>query len=420
MNFLGKWNTIRVRLTLLYGSAFFLAGFVFIGLVYFQLSTVLGGQLIFASLSQTQAGATNEAQPVAIFKLGAEPGSFKVPRGLESRFPFAADELRQMQVRMQETRADALNSILVISAAALLVLVVVAGGLGWVLAGRALQPLRQITATARGIADRNLHQRVGMQGPQDEIKDLADTLDAMLERLDGAFDSQARFIANASHELRTPLAINRTLIEVAMLKDAANDTALTQLGTNLLAINQRHERLIDGLLVLASSEQEIADPREVDMEEVARYVLTEAATRAQAAGIDVRTNFTPAVCSGDPVLLERLVQNLIDNALRYNLVEGGWISVETGTNAQGRAALSVENTGPLIPPHEVPHLFEPFRRLSSTERHAEVGGSLGRRGAGLGLSIVRSIVASHGGEVQASAREAGGLAIEISFPVPKA
>ena len=420
MNFLRKWNTIRVRLTLLYGSAFFLAGLVFIGLMYFQLSKVLGGQLMYRSVMvQPQSETTNEVQPVAILQLQGEPGNIQVPPALGSRFPDVQDALRQMAVRMQETRADALNSILVISAAALLVLVVVAGGLGWVLAGRALQPLRQITATARGIADRSLHQRVGMQGPQDEIKDLADTLDAMLERLDRAFDSQARFIANASHELRTPLAINRTLIEVAMLKEAANDTALTQLGTNLLAINQRHERLIDGLLMLASSEQELAAPEEVDLEEVARNVLTEAAMRAQAAGVEVRANFASAVCSGDPVLLERLVQNLIDNAIRYNLPQGGWISVETSTDVQGRAQLSVENTGPVIPSYEVPRLFEPFRRLASTERQADVGGSLGRRGAGLGLSIVRSIVASHGGEVQASAREAGGLAIAISFPAPK-
>jgi signal transduction histidine kinase len=417
MKILGKWNTIRIRLTLLYGSAFFLAGLVFIGLVYFQLSKVLGGQLMYRSVMvQPQAETTNEVQPVAILQLQGEPGNIKVPPALGSRFPDVQDVLRQMAVRMQETRADALNSILVISVAALLVLVVVAGGLGWVLAGRALQPLRQITATARGIADRNLHQRIGMQGPQDEIKDLADTLDSMLERLDRAFDSQQRFIANASHELRTPLAINRTLIEVALLKESSQDTAFVHLGANLLAINQRHERLIDALLMLASSEQEIADPQIVEMADVARHVLQECTVKAQAAGVTVRAALESAPCTGDAVLLERLFQNLIDNAIRYNLSEGGWISVTTGCDEHGRAKVTIENSGSLIPSYEVPRLFEPFRRLTSTERQAEVAGSIGRRGAGLGLSIVRSIVTSHSGEVHAVARSAGGLSISVWLP----
>lgn len=229
--------------------------------------------------------------------------------------------------------------------------------------------------TVRGIADRNLHQRVAMDGPQDEIKDLADTLDGMLGRLDRAFDSQQRFIANAAHELRTPLAINRTLIEVAMLKDARPESPLTQVGSTLLAVNRRHEMLIDGLLMLAGSEQQIADPQDVD-----------------------------------------IVHNLVDNALRYNLAADGWVQVSTGQDPQGRAMLAVENSGPVIPAYEVPRLFEPFRRLSSTERLADQAGVLRRRGAGLGLSIVQAIADSHRGEVQASAREQGGLVIRVLLP----
>jgi signal transduction histidine kinase len=418
MNFLGKWNTIRLRLTLLYGSAFFLAGLVFIGVMYYQLNNVIGAQLVYRGVIPQGAADGPDSRPIQPIIVRIETGRVdsELSDDLLPRLGDSFDAFSEMEERFARTRAEARSRVLVVSVISLIVVSAIAAAFGWVLAGRALQPLRQITATARGIADRNLHQRVGMQGPQDEIKDLADTLDGMLERLDRAFDSQARFIANASHELRTPLAINRTLIEVALLKEEAPDTPLTRLGRSLLAINQRHERLIDGLLMLASSEQEIVAPQDVDMEELARYVLTEAAPQAQATGVELRSHFASAPCKGDPVLLERLVQNLVGNALRYNLPEGGWVSVATGTDAQGRARLTVENPGAAIPPYEVPRLFEPFRRLASTERQADVGGSLGRRGAGLGLSIVRSIVTSHGGEVSAVAREAGGLTIDIFLP----
>src|SRR5690606_5040667 len=264
----------------------------------------------------------------------------------------------------------------------------------WLLAGRALQPLRQITMTVRGIADRNLHQRFAMDGPQDEIKDLADTLDGMLGRLDRAFDSQQRFIANAAHELRTPLAINRTLIEVAMLRDARPESPLTQVGSTLLAVNRRHEMLIDGLLMLAGSEQQIADPQDVDIADIARHVLSEAASSAAESGVALRHHTEAAPARGDAILLERLVHTLVDNALRYNLAADGWVQVSTGQDPQGRAMLAVENSGPVIPAYEVPRLFEPFRRLSSTERLADQAGVLRRRGAGLGLSIVQAIADS--------------------------
>jgi signal transduction histidine kinase len=421
MSFLGKWNTIRLRLTLLYGSAFFLAGLVFIGVMYYQLNNVIGAQLVYRGVIPQDAAEGQDSRPVQPVIVRIESGRVdnKLPDDLLPRLGDSFDAFSEMEERLARTRAEARSRVLVVSMISVIVVSAIAAAIGWVLAGRALLPLRQITATARGIADRNLHQRVGMQGPQDEIKDLADTLDGMLERLDRAFDSQARFIANASHELRTPLAINRTLIEVALLKEENPDTPLAQLGANLLAINQRHERLIDGLLMLASSEQEIADPQDVDLEELARHVLTEAAPTAQAAGVDLRPQFASAPCRGDPVLLERLVQNLVDNALRYNLPKGGWLSVATGTDAQGRARLTVENPGAVIPSYEVPRLFEPFRRLGSSERQADAGSSLGRRGAGLGLSIVRSVVTSHGGEVSAVAREAGGFRIEILLPSPK-
>lgn len=180
-------------------------------------------------------------------------------------------------------------------------------------------------------------------------------------------------------------------------------------------MNERHERLIDGLLTLASGEQRVSERTPVDLADVAAHVCTESGEAARAAGVAVRTSLEPAPVSGDPVLLERLVQNLVDNAIRYNVAEDGWLAVSTGV-AGGYAELTVENSGPPVPPYEVPVLFEPFRRLASTERLAEVGEASMRRGAGLGLSIVRSVAQAHGGDVHAVARAAGGLSVRVRIP----
>lgn len=417
-----RWNpTIRMRLTALYAGAFFIAGAMLIGILYVQLHQVIGEQLVFRSVivggpeGAHAPPAAGGALPLQFDELveGATP--IQLPPRITAPLPPDWEAPAGIE-QMRKTRAEMLQRVMMVSITSLIAAGVLAALLGWLLAGHALQPLRQITSTVRSIADRNLHQRVAMAGPQDEIKDLADTLDGMLERLNRAFDSQQRFIANASHELRTPLAINRTLIEVAMLKEARADSPLTQMGSTLLAVNERHERLIDGLLMLAGSEQEVADPKPVDLAQVVRHVLNESAAIATAAGVELRPALQPAAGRGDPVLLERLVHNLVDNAIRYNLPGDGWITITTAADPQGRAVIAVENPGPLIPPYEVPRLFEPFRRLASTERLAEAPGLLRRRGAGLGLSIVRAIVTSHRGEVDAVARETGGLAIRVVLP----
>ena len=377
-----RWrSTIRVRLTLQYAGAFFLAGAVLIGLMYLYLALILDHQV----------GPSGSLQHLTPDTEGA------------------------LRAQLQAGRDATLSTMLAASLVMLGVVGLVAAGFGWLLAGRALHPLQQITATARRVADRSLHERIGLDGPDDEIKDLADTLDGMLERLDRAFDGQHRFVANASHELRTPLAINRTLIEVALANPQANE-ALRQLGATLLAVNRRHERLVDGLLTLAGSEQRIADPVPVDLADVCRHVTRESADVARSAGVDVRAELRPASVAGDPVLLERLAQNLVDNAIRYNVPEGGWISVRTGVE-DGEAVLTVENTGPPVPPYEVPGLFEPFRRLPTAERIADPGESTIGRGAGLGLSIVRSVARAHGGDVHASPGEDGGLAVRVRLPV---
>jgi len=377
-------STIRLRLTALYAGAFLLAGTALVVSMYVILGEALDDQLT------ARIGVAGHLPELS----GVGPESTQAAHE-------AQDALR---TQFQQDRDDTLSTMLTASLVALGGVGVIAALLGWFVAARALRPLQQITGTARRVAERNLHERIDLDGPQDEIKDLADTFDAMLERLDRAFDSQRRFVANASHELRTPLTINRTLIEVALEGPDAGPP-LRQLATTLLAVNQRHERLIDGLLTLAGSEQRIVDPTPVDLADVARHVTTEAGDKTVAAGIDIRTDLQPTAVIGDPVLLERLVQNLIDNAIRYNRPEDGRITVTTATLDE-TAQLTVDNTGPPVPPYEIPGLFEPFHRLSTTDR-----------GTGLGLSIVRSVARAHDGEADATPGPDGGLTVRIVLPV---
>ena len=394
-----RWwrSTIRARLTLLYAGTFFLAGAALIALTYIYLGQSLDRQLTarVGSTEQHVADYLNEANAHG-----------------------TPDERAQLQealkVQFEQDRDDTLRTMLTWSLASLGVVGVVAGGFGWLLAGRAMHPLQQITATARRVADRSLHERIALDGPEDEIKDLADTFDAMLERLDCAFDGQRRFVANASHELRTPLTINRALIEVALDNPHAPEP-MRQLGATLLEVNQRHERLIDGLLVLASSDQHLTEHSPVDLADIARRAATLSEGAARDAGVEVRPTIAPAPMIGDPLLLERLAQNLLDNAIRYNIAEHGWTSISTGT-ADGHAYLTVENTGPAVPEHEVNGLFEPFHRLASTDRLTDPGRASPSRGAGLGLSIVRSVAHAHHGEVHARPRPDGGLSIHVRIP----
>jgi signal transduction histidine kinase len=301
-----------------------------------------------------------------------------------------------LAAQREAVRDETLGTLLTWSVVALAVIGVLAVVTGWVMAGRVLHPLHRITATARRVADRTLHERIALDGPRDELRELADTFDAMLDRLDRAFDGQRRFVANASHELRTPLAVNRTLIEIAVGRPGAPEE-LTRLGESLLAVNARHERLIEGLLTLARSEHELGETATVDLADVAGHVV---GTAGVAAVLDLR----PAPVTGDPLLLERLVANLVDNARRYN-VPGGEVRVSTGT-APGGALLTVVNAGPVVPRHSLPLLFEPFQRLGRSDG----------TGAGLGLSIVRSVAHAHGGTVTADAREEGGLVVTVALP----
>ncbi|WP_027341998.1 sensor histidine kinase [Hamadaea tsunoensis] len=372
MSFLRRHWTLRVRLTVVFGLLFFLAGAVVLAVTYFLMHRTLG---------QAPYNISLDFLPDNVIAKSV-----------------LADKYNKIVESIQAYRALTLKSLLQQGGVALLAVGVVAIGIAWILTGRVLRPIAQITATARRVADRNLHERINATGAHDEVRELADTLDSMLDRLDRAFDGQRRFVGNASHELKTPLAINRTLIEVAMGRPDA-PPELLQLGQTLLEVNARHERLIDGLLMLARAENRLTGVEPVDLVSICSHLLE---------GVPgALRELAPAVVAGDPILLERLALNLIQNATRYN-VPGGSVRVRCATAGAG-CVLTVENTGPVVGAYEIPALFEPFRRLGADR----VGSA---KGTGLGLSIVRSIARAHDGDVTATPRPGGGLVVTVTLP----
>ena len=305
-------------------------------------------------------------------------------------------------------RAQVGSSLVTWGSVTLLALAVLSACVGWLLSGRMLRPVRAVTSTARRVAERNLHERIALTGPPDELKELADTFDAMVARLERSFDGQRRFIANASHELRTPLTTARAVAEVAATAPNASPDA-RRLGAKLLTITTAQERLLDSLLALAHDETTIDRGTEVDLAELAADAADIHAEAARDAGIELRTELTPAPLLGDSALLARMVHNLVDNAIRYNVTEQGFVTVHSRLNA-GAAQLAVVNSGPAIDPADATTLFEPFRRLRYDRTQHP-------RGSGLGLSVVRAVVRAHQGSVSAQPRTEGGLAMRVSIPV---
>lgn len=300
-----------------------------------------------------------------------------------------------------------LSSLLNWGAILLIPLGVGAGAVGWLMAGWALRTVHQVTETARRVAQsHNLTERIHYTGPQEEVQELAEIFDTMLARLARSFDGQRRFVANASHELRTPLTINRTLVDVAVRRPEATED-VKRLGESLLLVNARHERLIDGLLALAEGEQAVLDKRPLDLSDVVEHVLDQAVDEAKEREVTVHRLVDTASTAGDAVLLERLTQNLVENAVRHNQ-PGGEVWVTTRERAD-QVELVVANTGLVVPPYEIETIFEPFRRLHADRLRSD-------RGSGLGLSIVRAIVDAHGGSVVARPREEGGLTVTVELP----
>jgi signal transduction histidine kinase len=290
------------------------------------------------------------------------------------------------------------------------VIVIIGASGGYLLARQALRPIAKVTRTARQLSTETLDQRIGLGGPDDELRELADTFDEMLARLDAAFDGQRLFVANASHELRTPLSVIRTEIDVTLSDPAASSEELRRMGQVALAATERAQRLVGSLLTLARLQSggrgdlEMHEP--VDLAALVPAVLDSVETEAKDRSNSVEIETGPARTLGDPRLLERLIGNLVENAVRHN-VTGGWLRVTCGA-ADGRVWLHVANGGQVIAPADVDLLFEPFRR----------GGKVrtATRGSGLGLSIVRLIVEAHHGRLQAAAPPFGGLAVRIELP----
>jgi signal transduction histidine kinase len=393
-------RTIRLRLAVLYGSLFFLSGAALLGITYAAVSRTHGvySKAFPAPIIQSESrGAPSGASPRGGGGLGE-----KVEEGPPASLAGGA----VVRVFDPGQHGADVRVLAFVSLIALVAMAALSMGLGWLVAGRVLRPLRTITGAAREISATDLHRRLALAGPDDEFKELGDTFDGLLGRLEASFVAQRQFVANASHELRTPLARLKTLVQVALADPNASVESLRAAHDRVLASEQQLEQLIDALLSLARSERGLDRRQPVDLAALVGDVLEERAGEIERRGLQLHTAINPARIQGDSQLLERLVANLIDNTIRHN-VAGGGIDV-TATTAAGAAILLVANDGLVIPVEELERLQAPFERLGATRTGSGDG-------HGLGLSIVQAIIAAHDAQLTISARPEGGLAVEVRF-----
>ena len=381
--------TVRARLTLLYTGLFTAGGAIVVAVSYTlvaQLGTQGRGRLNGKPLPPDVVALCQSAQRSA----RPDPGILA-----------KCSASRDFQQGALSQRDLTLSHLLQYSLITLGVVIVLAAVAGWVFSGRALRPVHQITMAARAASEHNLSARVTPTGPRDELRELAETFDDMLSRLQAAFEGQQRFIANASHELRTPLAVMRATVDVVLDNPDSTPGELRAMGADIRAATDHAEHLIGALLILARNERGLTAREQVDLAMVTEDVLDARGPVHQR----VHTTLEPAIITGDPVLAERLVTNLVDNAAKYNLPAGDiWISTST---MAGGTELTVANTGPVISPADARRIFQPFQRLSDRASHD---------GAGLGLAIVASIAAIHGGTATARPRDDGGLSVTVTMP----
>jgi signal transduction histidine kinase len=391
-------RTVRLRLTLLYLTLFLGSAASVLVITYL----LVAHQLSQGTSQQYSFSAANSASGTVISG-GASSGACGQLSGTNGPASPAAVSTCLTALQHHTTHV-ALEELLIESGVALGIMAVASVGLGWLMAGRVLSPLRVITTAARRISASNLDERIAMAGPDDELKELGDTFDGLLGRLESSFRAQRQFVANASHELRTPLARQRTVLEVALRDPHASADTLRKTCERALAAGEESERLIAALLTLARSERGLDRFEALDLGELTALVMA-----GRSGSPRLLTDLSPAPASGSPALAERLIANLLDNAVRYN-VPGGRVEVATGIR-DGRAFLTIRNTGPVVPPDQLARLFEPFQRLEGQRTRSSSG-----EGLGLGLAIVAAIASAHHASVTATACEDGGLLIELTFP----
>jgi signal transduction histidine kinase len=393
--------TIRLRLTLAYGGLFLCSSAALLAITYVLVHHQYTGDFFISSGRSAVVHFQSSSDAIGKGAGGVitKENVFPVPVG-----PNAIAGSRKIAIAAAQGQSDAaLHQLLLASAIALALMAALSLWLGWVISGRALRPLRTITDTAREISASNLHRRLDLDGPDDELKQLGTTVDGLLGRLETSFEAQRQFVANASHELRTPLTLERTLLELALSDPNASIESYRHTCEQLLAVGEQQERLIEALLTLSRSQRGLDSRQPVDL----AAITAAAAAGADHAGLALDTTIHAAQTTGNPRLVERLVANLLNNAIRHN-VDGGHIELATDTR-DGRAVLTIANTGPTIPAGELDRIFQPFQRLDTTR-------ATGTNGLGLGLSIVQAIADAHDATVNATAPADGGLRIEIGFP----
>jgi signal transduction histidine kinase len=399
--------TIRLRLTLVYGGLFICCSVALLAITYVLVRHEYTGNFFISSGRQ---GVVAHAKAVGnVTQLLQNAGKLQTagPTGKIGVVPVGPKLLatQKLAIAAAQGQSDAaLHKLFVDSAIALAVMAVFSLWLGWVIAGRALRPLRIITETARDISASNLHRRLALHGPDDELKQLGNTFDGLLARLETSFEAQRQFVANASHELRTPLTLERTLLELALSDPNASIDSYRHTCEQLLAVGEQQERLIEALLTLSRSQRGLESRQPVDLAAIAGAAVA----AADHDGLQLDTTLEPARTTGNPRLVERLVANLVNNAIHHN-VAGGSVELTTETRG-GRAILTVTNTGPAIPPGELDRLFQPFQRLD--------GARTSTTGFGLGLSIVQAIADAHGATITTRAPAEGGLRVEVGFASP--
>ncbi len=410
-------RTVRLRLTLLYGGLFLASSAVLLAITYVVVRNLTGGSYVrISNRGLTIAGVEVAGGPppgtpgaaafvrgsgqVTHVAAGSGAGPLtRTPKELAAQ----ARELQRVAVLYHDSE---LHHLLVTYGVALGVMAVVSVGLGWLVAGRILRPLRTITATTRAIGVTDLHQRLALSGPDDELQELGDTVDELLERLETSFASQKQFVANASHELRTPLARQRTLGQVALSDPDASVESLRDAHERILASGEEQEQLIDTLLTLSRVQGGALKSKPFELASLVGELLQAREPEATARGVRIQRVLEPVLLQGDLRLIERLAANLIDNALRHN-VTGGGVTVKTGTRA-GSPCLWIMNDGPLVRTEDIERLYEPFERLDGQRPSSGVG-------FGLGLCIVKAVASAHGATLDTQARPTGGLRVEARF-----